>query len=122
MLQLGKGRALDHVVSELEQRGYSWAYRVVDSRAFGLPHRRRRVFLLASLVGDPRGVLLVDDAGQESKLVDPADVACGFYWTEGNRGIGVDVASAASHLSLRTVVGSAGVGSGVESGLGYGLG
>jgi len=39
------------------------AYRVVDSRAFGLPQRRRRVYFLASKEGDPRSVLFADDAG-----------------------------------------------------------
>jgi DNA (cytosine-5)-methyltransferase 1 len=88
MLQLEQGKSLDRIVSEFEARGYAWAYRVVDSRAFGLPQRRRRVFLLASQVGDPRTVLLVDDAGEDLRSVDPTEVACGFYWTEGNRGIG----------------------------------
>lgn len=46
------------VVRELERLGYAWAHRVVDTRAFGLPHRRKRVFILASLDGDPRDVLL----------------------------------------------------------------
>eukprot|EP00850_Spirogloea_muscicola_P005148 SM000023S07604 [mRNA] locus=s23:431536:436657:+ [translate_table: standard] len=46
------------LVAGLEELGYSWAYRVVDTRAFGLPQRRRRVFLLAALYGDPRDLLL----------------------------------------------------------------
>ena len=41
-----------------QKLGYKWAYRVVDTRGFGLPHRRRRVFIVASLHGDPRDVLL----------------------------------------------------------------
>ncbi|MGM0578502.1 MAG: DNA cytosine methyltransferase [Myxococcota bacterium] len=90
MLQLGRGEALEVIVSMLEHFGYRWAYRVVDSRAFGLPQRRRRVLIVASLAGDPRDVLLSDDAGAP----DPPDRstwrerACGFYWTEGVRGLG----------------------------------
>jgi DNA (cytosine-5)-methyltransferase 1 len=90
MLQLSKGKAMEVIVSELERLGYMWAYRVVNSLAFGVPQRRRRVILVASTEGDPRDVLLVDDAG------DPPDPdrdtwrtrACGFYWTEGVRGLG----------------------------------
>ena len=87
MLQLSKGRALDVIVSALEHFGYHWAYRVVDSRAFGLPQRRRRVLIVASTEGDPREVLFADEAGKPEPL-DPEGRACGFYWTEGVRGLG----------------------------------
>ncbi|MEQ9322294.1 MAG: DNA (cytosine-5-)-methyltransferase, partial [Polyangiaceae bacterium] len=89
MLQLSKGRALDVIVSALEHLGYAWAYRVVDTRAFGLPQRRRRVFMVASLEDDPRRVLFADEAGAPPKVDGvPAGTACGFYWTEGVRGLG----------------------------------
>lgn len=87
MLQLGKGKALEVVVDSLERLGYSWAYRVVDSRAFGLPQRRERVFILASIDGDPRAVLYADEA-DPPEGIDASGVACGFYWTEGLRGLG----------------------------------
>ncbi len=90
MLQLHQGQALDHIVTALEELGYAWAYRVVDSRSTGLPQRRERVYVVASKVGDPRDVLLVDDAGEPAPpaLERWRDVACGFYWTEGLRGLG----------------------------------
>ena len=47
MLHLARGAAMEHIVSRLERLGYRWASRVVDSRAFGLPQRRRRVFIVA---------------------------------------------------------------------------
>lgn len=87
MLKLHKGAALDVIVGMLESLGYKWAYRVVDSRAFGLPQRRERVFIVASLKGDPRAVLFADDAGMPTTR-KTATTACGFYWTEGNTGIG----------------------------------
>lgn len=88
MLQLAKGEALEVIVSALEHHGYNWAYRVLDSRAFGLPQRRERVIFVASLDEDPRNVLLVDDAGVPVETRNHPDVACGFYWTEGLRGLG----------------------------------
>ena len=88
MLQLGRGEALEHVLSELERLGYVWAYRVVDSRAFGLPQRRQRVFILASRVGDPRNVLLADDRGDPGRTDRSLGRPNGFYWTEGLRGLG----------------------------------
>jgi DNA (cytosine-5)-methyltransferase 1 len=87
MLQLDRGKAMRYLVDELEARGFAWAYRVVDTRAFGLPQRRQRVILLASRTEDPRHVLLADDA----EPFEPAFSRsrwCGFYWTEGLRGLG----------------------------------
>lgn len=88
MLQLSAGRAMGVIAAAFEHLGYRWAYRVVDARAFGLPQRRRRVYFLASLVDDPREVLFADEAGQRDELGGFRSVACGFYWTEGVRGLG----------------------------------
>jgi DNA (cytosine-5)-methyltransferase 1 len=87
MLQLDGGNAMSFLVDSLETLGFSWAYRVVDTRAFGLPQRRKRVLLLASRTEDPRPVLFGEDAGPRPEPSDQ-DVACGFYWTEGTRGLG----------------------------------
>lgn len=87
MLQLERGEAMRYLTGELAAQGFTWAYRVVDSRAFGLPQRRRRVLLLASRSLDPRGVLFSQDK-DEPASPEPDDRACGFYWTEGTRGLG----------------------------------
>ncbi|BAD55076.1 DNA (cytosine-5-)-methyltransferase [Nocardia farcinica] len=87
MLQLGRGAAMRHITTALEDLGYTWAYRVVDARAFGLPQRRQRVLMLASRTEDPRPVLFGEDAG-EAVVGDPDRDPCGFYWTEGVRGLG----------------------------------
>lgn len=88
MLQLGRGRALDVIISELERLGYRWAYRVVNSRAFGVPQRRERIYILASRHHDPRNVLFVDEVPEPRDTRSFREVACGFYWTEGLRGLG----------------------------------
>jgi len=93
MRHLADGNAMEVVVGGLEQLGYSWAYREIDSLAFGLPQRRKRLYFVACLhgAGDPRRVLL---EGNETPFVHaqiPAwhdGKACGFSWTEGNRGVG----------------------------------
>ncbi len=87
MLQLNRGEAIRHIVGEFEELGYRWAYRVIDSRAFGLPQRRQRVFLVASTEIDPANVLLQDDAVPTRDIETPLS-AYGFYWTEGSRGLG----------------------------------
>jgi DNA (cytosine-5)-methyltransferase 1 len=87
MLQLDRGEAMRFLTRSLEELGFSWAYRVIDARAFGLPQRRQRVLVLASRTEDPREVLFVGDEG-EPAWPDPSEVACGFYWTEGLKGLG----------------------------------
>ncbi|MPZ84012.1 MAG: DNA (cytosine-5-)-methyltransferase [Actinophytocola sp.] len=87
MLQLDRGWAMRHLTSSLEEHGYSWAYRIVDARAFGRPQRRWRVLLLASRTEDPREVLFGQDA-TEPFTGHHDQRACGFYWTEGTRGLG----------------------------------
>ena len=89
MLHLDRGHAMEYLVKNLEDLGYDWAYRTIDSLAYGLPQRRRRVFLLASRDHDPREILLSDNKTQplEQRYRINGE-ACGFYWTEGNRGLG----------------------------------
>ncbi len=103
MLHLNRGAAIHYLVARLEALGFCWAYRTIDTQAFGLPQRRRRIFLLASRSQDPRSVLLVDDAG-EPAADTTTPTACGFYWTEGNRGLGWAVDT------LPPLKGSSGVG------------
>jgi DNA (cytosine-5)-methyltransferase 1 len=91
MLGLDKGFAMRSLIDRFEALGYRWAYRVVDSRAFGIPQRRHRVLLVASKSGYPVHVLGGDADGglvdQKPAIVD-YDASYGFYWTEGNRGLG----------------------------------
>jgi DNA (cytosine-5)-methyltransferase 1 len=87
MLRLHRGRAISLLVENLERMGFSWAYRTVDVRSFGIPHRRPRVFLLAARDEDPRSILFCDNAREIA--TEPRHAGSyGFYWTEGNRGIG----------------------------------
>ena len=52
------------LVSEFERLGYRWAHRTVAPAAFGVPDVKPRVVLVGSKHGDPRDVLLTEDAGQ----------------------------------------------------------
>jgi DNA (cytosine-5)-methyltransferase 1 len=85
MLTLHGGAAIDYITQWFEDRGWNWAYRTVDSQHFGVRQRRRRVFLVASRSEDPRGVLFADE---HSPRTCARHSAYGFYWTEGNRGLG----------------------------------
>lgn len=87
LLRLDRGRGIAYLTRKLQRLGYRWAYRTIDTRAFGLPHRRERVFLLASRDDDPASYLLTKDSVEPLSRAKK-HVAHGFYWTEGNRGLG----------------------------------
>ena len=89
MLRLDGGGAIATLVAAFEERGYRWAYRVVNSLAFGcrsdgsgstsrvaLRHRSRR------------GPLRRRRGARTSPRPDLDTHAHGFYWTEGIRGLG----------------------------------
>lgn len=89
MLHLDRGRAMDWLLGRFETLGYRWAYRVLDTIAFGLPQRRRRVYLAATRDLDPRSIVL--SGSTTMRLERPTDLSkpVGFYWTEGRSGVGL---------------------------------
>lgn len=61
VLSADGGRAFGAFLGGLAELGYGFAWRVLDARFFGVPQRRRRVFLVARRAGDwqrPAEVLL----------------------------------------------------------------
>ena len=63
VLSSNGGRDFGSFVGALGQLGYGWAMRILDAQHFGVPQRRRRVFVVACL-GDwraPAEVLLESD-------------------------------------------------------------
>ena len=53
VLSSGRGRDFGAIVGAMEECGYGWAYRVIDAQYFGVPQRRRRVYVVGYL-GDWR--------------------------------------------------------------------
>lgn len=88
MLRLNSGEAMRRVTESLEGLGFRWAYRVIDARAFGLPQRRERVILLASRKHSPEDILFGHSEDPMAPACESDDRPRGFYWTEGNRGLG----------------------------------
>jgi len=76
------------LMKAFEDRGYRWAYRVVNSLSF-LPQRRERVFIVASKTDlDPATILFGEDAVPKIPDASLCSHAHSFYWTEGTRGLG----------------------------------
>lgn len=63
------GRDMGTVVGALGELGYGWAYRVLDAQHFGVPQRRRRVFIVA---GKRAGA--ADLTGPAQVLLEPEGV------------------------------------------------
>ena len=92
MLHLDKGLAMKHITEALEDLGYKWSYRVMNSQNFGVPQRRERVYILASKNYRPESVLFRDPLGVISPILTrPVDLTfpIGFYWTEGRYSTGL---------------------------------
>ncbi len=91
MLHLGGGEAMKHITEALEELGYRWAYRVLNSQNFGVPQRRERVYILASRTMNPASVLFREPVEFEPVINKPIDISepIGFYWTEGTYSTGL---------------------------------
>jgi DNA (cytosine-5)-methyltransferase 1 len=116
LLSVNGGRDFGRVIADLDELGYGVAWRVLDAQHFGVPQRRRRVFL-AGCLGDgiaPVKVLFEPEsgsgdlaAGGESRPGSAGATGGGAVSTlqgGGRRGYRVDAESAAGgHLIAATL-------------------
>lgn len=106
LLSINGGRDFAYVKESLERLGYGLAWRVLDAQYFGVPQRRKRVFLVASL-GDGAGPaeVLFDTEGvpgdsaprSEARPGDRRAVVVSTLQGGGKRGYRVDAEGAAGN-------------------------
>jgi site-specific DNA-cytosine methylase len=103
LLSSHAGRDLGALLGALGELGYGWAYRVLDARHFGVPQRRRRVFILAHTVDghpDADGPAAVLAVGTRCRRHPPTGIETGEEPAPGARA-GVDIARAVTGTSWK---------------------
>ena len=63
LLTINQGRDMAVVLHALAESGYGWAYRILDSQDFGLPQRRKRLFIVGRFGGVPAPQILFQQEG-----------------------------------------------------------
>jgi DNA (cytosine-5)-methyltransferase 1 len=87
LLTMSNGEVFREVVRTLVEAGFPYvAWRVLNARSFGLPHQRRRVFLVASADHTIPQTLHRKLPNIISGKKSSREVS-GFYWTAGSRSI-----------------------------------
>ena len=95
LLSSNGGRDMGTVVGALGQLGYGWAYRVFDAQHFGVPQRRRRVFIVGYLGDSRRAAKVLFEL--ESVRGDSAPGREAGAGSAGGVGVGVSVGGQISH-------------------------
>jgi DNA (cytosine-5)-methyltransferase 1 len=88
LLSSNAGRDFGALLAALGDLGYGWAYRVLDASLFGVPQRRRRVFICAIRRGghpDPDGAAEVLAVGSRCERDHAQERAA---WAVASRGAG----------------------------------
>lgn len=66
------GEAFRQLLSEMDELGYGMAWRVLDAQFFGVPQRRRRLFLVGRLGVEPPVEVLISGRNDAAALVPVA--------------------------------------------------
>ena len=85
LLTSQSGRDMGIVLGTLVDRGYSVSWRVLDAQHFGVPQRRRRVFIVAGRTTDRRvGQILLEPEGSGRDNQEGYPQGKDFAWSVGS--------------------------------------
>lgn len=90
LLSSDEGRDFAAFLREVENIGYGFAYRVLDAQFFGVPQRRRRLFVVGCADGDWRSAAAIlfesGSIGRSTKKVNKKGEKFATFAQEGVRG------------------------------------
>jgi DNA (cytosine-5)-methyltransferase 1 len=90
LLSSDEGRDFAAFLKEVENIGYGFAYRVLDAQFFGIPQRRRRLFVVGCADGDWRSAAAIlfesGSIGRSTKKVNKKGEKFATFAQEGVRG------------------------------------
>lgn len=90
LLSSDEGRDFAAFLAEVENIGYGFAYRVLDAQFFGIPQRRRRLFVVGCADGDWRSAAAIlfesGSIGRATKKVNKKGEKFATFAQEGVRG------------------------------------
>lgn len=84
VLSSSGGRDFGAFLGGLGELGYGWSYRVLDAQHFGIPQRRRRVFVVASSRGWASAAAVLferESLSGVSAQAEPPIVSDGDWWS-----------------------------------------
>lgn len=90
LLNHDKGKTFSVIIQTLEELGYRTQWMVLNSKFFGVPQNRERVFIIGSLRGEPRPEILpfrrnykeVNELNKEIGIAIPGSQAMRVYTNE----------------------------------------
>ncbi|STZ63776.1 Modification methylase BanI [Moraxella lacunata] len=101
LINSNDGNDLQAVIETLAQCGYVGFWRVLDSRYFGVPQKRRRVFLVAGL-GEYPPLSLMADLGSVERISGKTEPQSG--WADAHHTLLAGVGSSAININCADIV------------------
>lgn len=101
LINSNDGNDLQTVIETLAQCGYVGFWRVLDSRYFGVPQKRRRIFLVAGL-GEYPPFSFMADLGSVERLCGKTEQ--GSCWADAHHTLLAGVGSSAINLNCADII------------------